>query len=87
MLVYILVIKRSIGTIPYTRVKSAFDSEEKAWADIEQEFSRFSKIILEMNYQIRACAFSKNGLYLSYESDNMDSEGYIIWDILARPIL
>lgn len=87
MLVYILLTRRgSNGTLPDAYVKDVFDSEEKAWNKIENDFNRFSKLILELDYEVRACAFLDHGLYFAYENFGEDLYGYVKYEILTLKV-
>lgn len=87
MLVYILLIRRgSSETFSDAYVKDVFDSEEKAWNKIQDEFDRFSKLVLGLCYKVRKCMFLEHGLYFSYENFGEDLYGYIKYEILTLKV-
>lgn len=83
MLVYILLIRRgSSETLTHAYVEDVFDSEEKAWNKIEDDFNRFSELVLELYYKVQKSTFLEHGLYFSYEKGE-DSYGFIKYEILT----
>lgn len=87
MLVYILLIRRGSNegsTNAY--VQDVFDSEEKAWNKIEDDFNRYSELVLAKFYKARECTFLEHGLYFSYENFGEDLYGYIKYEILTMKV-
>lgn len=87
MLVYILLIRRgSSEGLTNAYVQDVFDSEEKAWNKIQDEFDRFSKLVSELCYKVRKCTFLEHGLYFSYENFVEDLYGYVKYEILTLKV-